>query len=429
MKSFILFFLLVLGIHAFSQFNPDVIQSDVVLYAKRQSFDKYLRETVISKTFQEPLDSNSEFYYESACLAISQFMIANEVVKRGFDSLYLHYDSLQYDTKRAFIEAVYSIYPHDYKDWFKQLITKETEPKLFCMQAVYLYKNDSSKQGMQQLERQLKKNFGANDTLFLLQLLKSYLDNEQGFRQKKLPDINKLFAFRKASRSATIYSFQRWNRDYPGIAIVQNPDGCFARDSTNHILMFQQLARSNSNMPYFISSGSTPQGIYSIWKTAKSINKIIGPSPNLQTVLPFEDDSLYWRGQYDYSKDPLRNYISLMPLEWQNYLPMLEAFDAGKVGRTEIIAHGTTIDPEYFKGKPYYPISPTLGCLCGKETWNMYTGKIVQSDQLNLVNTFIKENEEETGFLFVINLDNQQKPVTKEEIEKMVDAFEYNSHL
>ena len=34
----------------------------------------------------------------------------------------------------------------------------------------------------------------------------------------------------------------------------------------------------------------------------------------------------------------------------------------------------------------------------------MYTGKIVESDQLNLVNTFIKENEEETGFLFVINL-------------------------
>src|SRR3982750_1562515 len=314
MKSFILLFLLVFSIHAFAQFNPDVIQSDVVQYAKRQSFDKYLRETVIGKTFHEPLDSNSEFYYESACLAILQFMIASDIVKRGFDSLYLHYDSLQYSTKRAFIEAVYSIYPNAYSDWFKQLITKETEPKLFCMQAVYLYKNDSSKQNVQQLERQLKKNFGTNDTLFLLQLLKSYLDNEQTYKQKSLPDLNKLFAYRKASGNATVYSFQRWNRDYPGIAIVQNPDGSFARDSTGHIMMFQQLARSTSNMPYFISSGSTPQGIYSIWKTAKSINKIIGPSPNLQTLLPFEGDSLYWRGQYDYSKDVLRNYISLMPL-------------------------------------------------------------------------------------------------------------------
>ncbi len=428
MKSFILFFLLAFSIHAFAQFNPDVIQSDVVLYAKRQSFDKYLRETVISKTFQEPLDSNSEFYYESACLAISQFMVANEVVKGALIRFTYITTACNIDTKRAFIEAVYSIYLHDYTAWFRQLIAKETEPKLFCMQAMYLYKNDSSKQSIQQLERQLKKNFGANDTLFLLQLLRSYLDNEQGYKQKKLPDINKLFAYRKASGAATVYSFQRWNRDYPGIAIVQNPDGCFARDSTGHVLMFQQLARSNSNMPYFISSGSTPQGIYSIWSTAKSINKLIGPSPNLQTVLPFENDSLYWRGQYDYLKDALRNYISLMPLEWQNYLPMLEAFNAGKAGRSEIIAHGTTIDPEYFKGKPYYPISPTLGCLCGKETWNMYTGKIVQSDQLDLVNTFIKENEEETGFLFVIDLDNQQKPVTKREIEKMVDAFEYNNN-
>ncbi|TKK67722.1 hypothetical protein FC093_13305 [Ilyomonas limi] len=429
MKFFILFFLLIFGTHTFAQYNPDVIQSDVVLYAKRQSFDKYLRETVIDKTFQEPLDSNSEDYYESACLAISQFMITNDVVKAGFDSLYQHYDSLQYATKRAFIEAVYSVYPHNYTAWFKQLIAGETEPKLFCMQAVYLYKNDSSRQNIQQLERQIKKNFGANDTIFLLQLLKSYLNNEQTYKQKELPNINKLFAYRKAAGSATVYSFQRWNRDYPGIAVVQNPDGCFARDSAGRLLLFEQLARSASNMPYFISSGSTPQGIYSIWSTAKSINKIIGPSPNLQTVLPFEDDPLYWGSQYDSSKDALRNYIDLLPMEWRNYLPMLEAFDAGKAGRNAIIAHGTTIDPSYFKGKPYYPISPTLGCLCAKESWNMYTGKIVESDQLNLVNTFIKENIEETGFLFVINLDNQQKPVTKEEVEKMVNEFELNSHL
>src|SRR4051812_12958570 len=169
MKSFIIFFLLIFSIHAFAQYNPDVIQSDIVLYAKRQSFDKYLHETVIGKTFQQPLDSNSESYYESACLAISQFMVNNDVVKAGFDSLYQHYDSLQYDTKRAFIEAVYSVYPHDYTPWFKQMITKETEPKLFSMQAIYLYKNDSSKHNVQQLERQLKKNFGTNDTLFSLQ--------------------------------------------------------------------------------------------------------------------------------------------------------------------------------------------------------------------------------------------------------------------
>lgn len=429
MKGFILCFLLIVCVHTFAQYNTDVIQSDVVLYPKRQSFDKFLRETVINKTFHEPLDSNSEDYYESACLAISQFMMDNANVKAGFDTLYQHYDSLQYDTKRAFIEAAYSVYPHDYTSWFKQLIVKEKEPKLFCMQAVFLYKNDSSKQNIQQIEHQLKKNFGTNDTLFLLQLLKNYLENEQTFKQKKLPDINKLFAYRKTSGTATVYSFQRWNRDYPGIAVVQNPDGSFARDSAGHLLMFQQLARSASNMPYFISSGSTPQGIYSIWKTAKSINKLIGPSPNLQTVLPFENDSLYWRGQYDWSKDPLRNYINLMPLEWRNYLPMLEAFNAGKAGRSEIIAHGTTIDPDYFKGKPFYPISPTLGCLCAKESWNMYTGKIVESDQLNLVNTFIKNNEDETGFLFVINLDNQQKPVTKEEVEKLVNNFEKEQSL
>ena len=64
-----------------------------------------------------------------------------------------------------------------------------------------------------------------------------------------------------------IYSFQRWNRDYPGMAIIQNGDGSFARDSLGNLLIFQQLARSASDLPYFITSGSTPQGIFSVQGT------------------------------------------------------------------------------------------------------------------------------------------------------------------
>jgi hypothetical protein len=102
---------------------------------------------------------------------------------------------------------------------------------------------------------------------------------------------------------------------------------------------------------------------------------------------------------------------------------MQEAFIAGKAGRTEIIAHGTTIDPEYFSGQPFYPISPTLGCLCAEELWNANTGKLALSEQLKLVNTFLRSPGNK-GFLMVINLDNQQKPVTEKELEKIVALFE-----
>jgi hypothetical protein len=244
MRLIIFFLILLCAASSIAQYNADAIHSDVVLYSKRQSFDKYLRETVITKTFAQPLDSNSEYLYESACLAISQFMIDNAEVKSGFDSLLLHYDSLEYSTKRAFIEAAFTIYPHNYAGGFSRLITKEKEPKLFCMQAVYLYKNDSSKQSIQQLQRLIHQNFGTGDTLFLLQQLKAYLNNEQAFKQKKMPGINTLFAYRKTAGSATVYSFQRWNRDYPGLAVVQFADGHFARSGQRPIYKWFYLLKT-----------------------------------------------------------------------------------------------------------------------------------------------------------------------------------------
>ncbi len=424
MKAFLFFIFILFIINAIAQYNPSAIHTDVVLYGKRQSFDKYLRETVIAKTFKEPLDSNAEYLYESACLAISQFMIDNEDVKAGFDSLLLHYDSLEYATKRAFIEAAFTVYPHSYTAQVAQLIPKETEPKLFCMLAVYLYANDSTKQNTKQLQALMHNNFGVHDTAFLLQQLTTYLTNNAAYKQKRLPDLNALFAYRKAAGAATIYSFQRWNRDFPGIAAVQRKDGRFARDSSGRLLLFRQLARSASNMPYFLTSGNTPQGVYRIWSTAVGHNNIIGPTPTIQMVMPFEQDSLYWQDHYNASLDELRNYINQLPITWRNYIPALEAYFAGKAGRSEIIAHGSTIDPDYFKGKPYYPLSPTLGCLCAKENWNMFTGKINVSDQLSLVNTFIEDNEEETGSLIVINLNNEQQAVSLQEVEKLVNAFE-----
>jgi hypothetical protein len=90
--------------------------------------------------------------------------------------------------------------------------------------------------------------------------------------------------------------------------------------------------------------------------------------------MPFER---YWRvffQQHTDSINPLLSYTKLFPENWQTYSPMLEAFIAGKAGRTEIIAHGTTIDPAYFIDQPYFPISPTLGCLCAGNV-NPLTGK------------------------------------------------------
>jgi hypothetical protein len=140
--------------------------------------------------------------------------------------------------------------------------------------------------------------------------------------------------------------------------------------------------------------------------------------------MPYEDT---WEKYFHQPLAPLQDsmllYKQLLPSPWRHYDPMLEAWYAGKTGRTEIIAHGTTIDPEYYAGKPFYPLTPTMGCLCAREQWNVTTGRLLMSEQYGLASTY-NSSPGKNGYLYVINIDDQQKGVTREEVEKLVKAFE-----
>jgi hypothetical protein len=406
------------------QSRREDIYSEFVLYNKRERLNKDLRENIISKTFAQRLDSNNEHKFESACKAISQFMIAGEDVEKGFEQLFDQYDLLPYPTKRAFLEAVYGVYPTGYKNNMKLILLKEEDPKLFAMSASYLYRADSSTENVNNIKIRMVEQFPGYDSIDILLALENYLDHHFKLTRHKTPDNVQLFAYQQTHGKKIIYSFQRWNRDYPGLAVVQNADGHFMRNESGRLMVFQQLARSASDLPYFLTNGSTPQGVYSIQGTAVARNNYIGPTPNLQLLMPHEKDwTKYFHQPVDSTQDSLQLYKNLLPPSWRNYTPMNEAWNAGKIGRTEIIAHGTTIDPEYFKDKPYYPLTPTMGCLCAKEVWNITSGKLLVSEQFNLISTYTATPGQK-GFLYVINIDDQQKAVTREEIEKWVNTFE-----
>jgi hypothetical protein len=76
---------------------------------------------------------------------------------------------------------------------------------------------------------------------------------------------------------------------------------------------------------------------------------------------------------------------------------------------------------------PFYPISPTLGCLCAREIWDPQTGKLKDSEQFRLAETFLKTPGEK-GYLFVINLDDKEKPLKAEEISALAENFEKGMH-
>ena len=396
------------------------IYSDYVLFQKRARLDKDLRENITTKSFSLELDSNTEYKFESACLAVSQFLFKSPEIQSGLDKMFAAYDWLQFDTKKALLEAVYAVHPRDYYLSVKSVFGKETDAGLFTMAAVYLLRQDDNIENRNTLKISMVEKFPGYDSINVLVELERYINSYGYAKKKKTPDLGQLFRHQATVGRKTIYSFQRWNRDYPGLAIIQHADGRFARDSNGRLLVFQQLARSASDLPYFITNGSTPQGAFSLQGSAISKLNWIGPTPNLQMIMPFEDSwDKYFHQPLVPNQDSLVIYKQLFPPSWRNYSPMFEVWNAGKTGRSEIIAHGTTIDPAYYADKPFYPLTPTMGCLCAREEWNVTTGRLQLSEQYELVTAY-NNSPGKNGYLYVINVDDQQKPVTREEVEKWV---------
>jgi hypothetical protein len=199
--------------------------------------------------------------------------------------------------------------------------------------------------------------------------------------------------------------------------IVRDSTGNFIRDAKGDIVAIPQLARSVSNMPGYLSNGNTPEGLYKMAGTAVSKSMFIGPSPNIQMRLPFEDSTVSFFNDTNNISNPIELYKKHLPLSWQNYFPILGSFYAGLAGRTEIISHGTAVDPAWYKGNIFYPWTPTQGCLCTKELWDQKTGKLIFSDQGKLIDMITRAGGA-TGYVLVIDIDDKKEAVKLEDILK-----------
>src|SRR5581483_6576152 len=207
---------------AAAQTSREDIYSQAVLYQQRVALEKDLRQRITGSNMNLPLDSNSEYKYMSACWAISQFLLYSPQVAAGFDTLFHGYSTLSYDTKKAFLEAVYAVAPQRYATQIRSILDDEPDPKLFSLCAAYLYRVDSSTGNGNTLKIRMVEKFPGYDTIPVLQELASYLSYHMAQQRSPLPDLSSLFAYQRAKRQKTIYSFQRWDRDYPGMAVIQD---------------------------------------------------------------------------------------------------------------------------------------------------------------------------------------------------------------
>jgi hypothetical protein len=395
------------------KFSEKDYYSEAALTTERQNFYNRSVNQTINQSFHLQLNDSTENKFQSAFWAMELIQYRSDFTDSVIRHIWNDIEQRSNSFQRAFLELIYTLHQNEFNQEVQRFAESTDDPKLFAMCINYLRKTDRD---LLEMAEAFKRRVIQSSNHPIIQMLEYKLADSN----ETIPPLVDLLKFNFGNDKPIVFSFQRKNRDYPGVTIIRKPDGKFLRENDGELFYILHLARAVTNLPGYITNGNTPQGIFSIHSIGFSKNVFIGPTPNLQMVLPYEMNPKFYF--HDGVSDTVWNedyYTNLMPDSWKSYFPIYEAYYAGKAGRNEIIAHGTTIDPDFYSGKPYYPFTPSLGCMTAKEIWSPETGKIIASDQIKFMNAFRKAGSNR-GFLILVEIDNKTEPVNIDEIKSYI---------
>jgi len=417
----IIAFILCFCVNLFAQSGPPLplyANEAVVKEAIKINREKIYHNIVnhsITKNLSLPLTDSTEEYWQDAFYAIELINYRSAWVdgkiKQALDSI----EKRSVGFQRALLELAYSVYRGKFTGTIYRLMQRTTEPRIFAMAAEYYLASGTDQNAWDKVVRTFSKRTDKDDGIAAYYGLLTGLIS--GYSAKK--DLSQFISDLKNAVPGQILliSFQRKNRNYPGLAVVREKNGNFIRNDNGDLFHVPQLARSLSNLPFYLTNGNTPQGIFRMNGFDVSKSMAIGPTTNIQLMMPYETSPRFFLNDNALADTVWTEelYKKIIPENLKDYLPLYESFYASKAGRTEIIAHGTTVNTEYYKGQPWYPHTPTEGCLCTKEIWSAVNGKRLESDQQKLVNA-LKTAGGAYGYCIVIEIDDQQRPVTINDI-------------
>lgn len=382
---------------------------------KQASYYSSLVDELILPGTELPLD---EAKFRSACWAmeITQYRSA-EIIER-LTAISKDIITYQISTQRSFWEAVNALYPTEFIEEAKEFLNKRNMADNYMLTAMasqYLYYSDNGDSSMQFIHNYVIDAIKAQsdyDTYVKDPVFKPWIKHI--FKKVDNPVFQELFDL-NLGKYPIIYVILRENRDYPGIAVIKNEKGEWIRNEDG-ILHTRILGRSVSNLYGTITNGNTPQGIFTLLGIDSSSNVFIGPTKTIITGLPVE----YSKSEYFHEKIggmwKMSDYLDMLPDSWKDYIHFHEAWYAGLAGRGEIIMHGSTILPELYINEPYFPLTPSLGCMTHYEKWSK-KGRLIESDQQKMVNALMS-CEPQQGFLIVVEIDDKEEAVTIKEIKE-----------
>ncbi len=428
MKKTILFFFFIFC------YSNIFCQADSVIYYKNATSSaraKFYTNTVknsIQKNLALPLNIETEENWKDAFYAI-QFLNYNPslvIAKVSVAAKQLNKQTTSF--QKSFWTICYKRFPIRFFTQAKNTVDTTTDYKLMALAGEYILANEDKLKYASTIFTKIDKLLKKDTVLKLNPFLVSLATNARYAlhyayetpQQRALNLLKFIPDFLNANylpNNVIVFSFQRKNRNYPGIAIVRKQYGSFVLNEDGNYFNVPQLARSVNNLPTYLTSGNTPQGVFRMSGFDKSKLEAICATENLQLTLPVETTKQHFFRDSSITNNDwgFDDYKNILPKNWRKNLPLYEAFFAGLAGRNEIIAHGTTVNPEYYKNQPYYPHTPTEGCLCTKEIWSIVNGMRLESNQQKLVDAVKKAGGAE-GYLIVIELENINKTITLQDI-------------
>ena len=281
--------------NSIAQPSNDLFVKDAIKANRIKQYSNIVKNA-ITKNLSLPLNDSTEEYWQDAFWAMELIQYkapwVKTIISKTFDSLQNRSTSFQ----RALLELAYTNYQKEYLPAVNQFITTTNNAKIFAMCSEYLLNNNASTKTINTIKSQLSQKFAADTGNAILKMLCQRLsyfsgctsknDNDKDLLKNILKDILNKNAF---TNSVVVYSFQRQNRNYPGLAIVRDKDGNFVKDDKGIIISIPQLARSIPNLPGYLTNGNTPQGNFRMDGFDISKSNFIGPTTNIQLTMPYEN--------------------------------------------------------------------------------------------------------------------------------------------
>jgi len=414
------YFLIVLVIFSTSLFSQQTIHDTVfskvtTKQAKEQRY-KYLVDTTIKQYLAEPLNDDNEGDWNEAFWSLELLQYKDDFTKQKLAIAWNNVAQRSDYFQKNLLETTYSLYKKEFKTQVSHLMQQTHSVGIFIRCAEYVLRADSVN-ARAKIASLIQLKF-KGDSSIGLQILRSRIAIK---KHQPLPPLNDIFSADFLKGQTVIYSLQRSNRDYAGLVIIRKPDGTFIKDSAGNYFHTAQLARAITAYPFYITNGNTPQGILRFSGFDVSRLLYIGPTRNLQLQLPYEatPDAFFADSTLIDSSWNKDLYASLLPASWKNYNGIYESYYAGEIGRTAVIMHGTTIDPQFYKAETYYPQTPSLGCLCSYEEWDS-SGYRISSNQQQIVNA-LNSIGSSNGYAVVVDINNKKKNVEIDEVQGLLD--------